>query len=115
MNNNTCVDLLCQNVFPKAACNISKQCRLRCIGHIINLVIKALFFGTNDDAFELKAEIAHFQQDEQAELELWHRKGPIGKLHNIVTYIKQTLQRSEAFSGLQLDGSLELDGLYVIA
>jgi hypothetical protein len=34
-----------------AAMNSGPQTRLRCLGHIINLIVKALLFGTKTSAF----------------------------------------------------------------
>ena len=74
--------------------------RLRCFGHIINLAAKAFLFGKNPNAFEAEANsFIHFWQEEK-KLETWRRLGPIGKLHNIVTYIQKTPQRREAFLNL---------------
>ncbi|KAM4065529.1 transposase-like protein [Hirsutella rhossiliensis] len=51
--------------------------RLRCIGHIINLVVRAVIFGSN--------------------------KGAIGRLHNLATYIRRTDQRRQALRRLQTE------------
>jgi len=61
------------------------QRRLRCFGHIINLTVKALLWGINTDAFELEINSHRELQDETEELEAWRQKGPLGKLHNIIT------------------------------
>jgi hypothetical protein len=56
-----------------------------CIGHIINLVAHEVLFGTNVEAFEL--ELESNVTAEVVELATWRRKGPIGKLHNLIRYI----------------------------
>jgi len=61
------------------------QRRLRCFGHIINLTVKALLWGINTDAFELEINSHRELQDETEGLEAWRQKGPLGKLHNIIT------------------------------
>jgi hypothetical protein len=58
--------------------------RLRCAGHIINLVAKALLFGDNIGTFEAEVNTPKELIDE---LKLWRKRGPIGKIYNIVTYI----------------------------
>lgn len=74
----------------------------RCFGHTLNLSAKALLFGHNVEAFEeqLSGEVAL----SEAEYTLWRRKGPVGKLHNLVvdvqrsdqlTYLLRSIQRSE--------------------
>jgi hypothetical protein len=56
-----------------------KQRRVRCIGHIINLVVRALLFGKDD-----KLEQQFYDGDHTAvsEHEEWRKRGPVGKLHN---------------------------------
>ncbi|ODA77193.1 hypothetical protein RJ55_06820 [Drechmeria coniospora] len=83
--------------------------RGRCFGHTLNLSAKALLFGHKVEAFEeqlsgaaaLSAGAAALSE---AEHELWRRKGPVGKLHNLVadvrrsdhlTYLLRSVQRAE--------------------
>src|SRR5437667_2998234 len=75
--NDVCVSLLCRKLNIAA----EKTRRLRCTGHVLNLVVKAFLFGTDVEAFEIEAHTVYETQDELAELELWRRKGPVGKLH----------------------------------
>ena len=56
--------------------------RLHCMGHI-NLVVKALLFRREKLALETTVE----------ELTAWRKLGPIGKLHNLVHYIRASPQR----------------------
>jgi hypothetical protein len=76
-----------------------KERRLRYTSHIINLVARQILFGADPDAFELEANVA---KDELEDLQLWRKKGPIGKLHNIVKYIKDSDQRIKRFERYQL-------------
>ena len=71
--------------------------RLRCFGHIINLVVKALLFGTNLSAFEKDLDRA---SDHEA-FDLWRKQGAIGRLHNLVTYISRSDQRTRNFIAVQ--------------
>lgn len=71
--------------------------RLRCFGHIVNLVVKVLLFGTNLSAFEKDLDRA---SDNEA-FDLWRQQGSIGHLHNIVTYISRSNQRIRAFKAVQ--------------
>ena len=72
--------------------------RLRCFGHVINLVVKAFLWGTDAEAFQ--SEIISYQQQEREveELETWRRKGPLGKLHNIIVWISRSPQRRDRFA-----------------
>ena len=76
-----------------------KERRLRCAGHIINLVARQILFGTDPDTFELEVNIA---KDEADDLLLWRKKGPVGKLHNVIKYIKDSEQRRKRFERYQL-------------
>ena len=71
----------------------AQQHRLRCNGHIINLSVRAFLFGS------LPEDIP--ENDEEgpttAELQRWRKMGPLGKLHNIVVYIKASSQRTQVF------------------
>jgi hypothetical protein len=64
--------------------------RLRYLGHIINLGAKTFLFGQNPDAFVKEVIVADDIDDELKALKIWKAKGPIGKLHNVVVYIRRT-------------------------
>jgi hypothetical protein len=76
--------------------------RGRCFGHTLNLSAKVLLFGHNVEAFE--EQLSSAAALSEAEHALWRRKGPVGKLHNLVvevrrsdqlTYLLRSIQRSE--------------------
>jgi hypothetical protein len=71
--------------------------RLRCLGHVINLAAKAFLFGTEFDAFERDVESTKEKSELLQELMLWRKRGPVGRLHNIITYICRSPQRRETF------------------
>jgi hypothetical protein len=48
-SNDTCL----QAFFPNATPHNLKERRLRCWGHILNLIVKAFLFRKNADAFEI--------------------------------------------------------------
>jgi hypothetical protein len=74
-----------------------KSYRLRCLGHIINLVVKALLFGNRSPslqkALEDSSDADHFK--------IWRAQGAIGRLHNLVTYIARSESRLRAFEAAQ--------------
>lgn len=72
--------------------------RLRCMGHIINLVAREALFGEDVDVFEVETAA---RQDLVDQLAIWRRKGPIGRLHNLVTWIYQSPQRRTRFHDAQ--------------
>jgi hypothetical protein len=90
-NNDTCMQNLGLelNFDPKFR-------RLRCAGHMINLMAKQVLFGKDADVFDLEAAslgAASFEKD----LDLWRREGPIGKLHRIINWIYKSSQRKTRF------------------
>jgi DNA-binding helix-hairpin-helix protein with protein kinase domain len=75
--NQACLRLLAEDL----AFDASKR-HVLCIGHVINL--------------------EHAVTAEAVELAAWRRKGPIGKLHNIIRYILHSSERQDAFLALQI-------------
>ena len=110
-SNDVCVKLLSRQ-FDYAFAPIER--RLRCFGHIVNLVVKALLFGKNCEIFEKDVNFAYERQDESKQLIEWRKRGPVKKLHNIVTRIRTTPQRIAFFKSLQR-GAEEVQSLLVIS
>ncbi|RKK67065.1 hypothetical protein BFJ69_g14847 [Fusarium oxysporum] len=71
--------------------------RMRCFGHILNLVAQAFLYGDDAASFELQSEAYDMLELVEEDLEHWRAKGPVGKLHNIVKFIRASPQRTEAF------------------
>lgn len=93
-NNATCISALAEE-FQFSA----KSRWIRCSGHILNLVAQSILFGNDVDALEV--ELLSTQDEESRHMDVWRRKGPCGKLHNIVKYIKRSPQRIEQFEDIQ--------------
>ncbi|GAB7322858.1 hypothetical protein MBLNU13_g05416t1 [Cladosporium sp. NU13] len=72
--------------------------RIMCIGHVINLVAQECLWGSDVAAFEEGLENV---TAEQLELIEWRRRGPIGKLHNLIRYICHSSKRRDLFSQIQ--------------
>jgi len=110
----------------------SKQ-RLRCAGHIINLVCKAILYGCDVDC--IKQALSDSQSDETSDLRLpavtsfeailrgkedyttlqaWRKKGPIGKLHNLVFHATRTPARREFFKSKQKEAYGDTKRLYAL-
>ncbi|KAF4546956.1 Hypothetical protein D9617_87g078070 [Elsinoe fawcettii] len=83
--------------------------RVGCAGHITNLVAKAVMLGgTSNDSLEaFEVDLKEDAQEERAELLQWRKAGPVGKLHNIVTFINRSPQRIQAFIALEHEGGHE--------
>ncbi|KAM4063352.1 restless-like transposase [Hirsutella rhossiliensis] len=76
-----------------------KKRRVRCFGHVLNLVVKALLFGHKSDAFE--AKINGEPVLDAVQHEIWRKKGPVGKLHNLVHWIHQSDKLTYRLRALQ--------------
>ena len=101
--------------------------RLRCACHIINLVCKAILYGVDtdcvDDALEqddeqgVPSKLSQFEnllrtKDELAKLLAWRKKGPIGKLHNLVVHARTTPSRRQFFKSKQREVTADGERLY---
>ena len=96
-NNNTamrCIQTYLRNHSPEIPFNPVTR-RLRCFGHVINLVVKAFLWREDPEAFEI--EVTNYQtlEKEQEELLAWRKKGPCGKLHNLLVYVTRSPQRRD--------------------
>jgi hypothetical protein len=85
-NNDTCIEELAKQ-YP----TVTQQSRLRCVGHILNLIVKALLFGQG--VSKLEKELCGASDDER--FEIWRKQSFIGKLHNFCVWINRSDQRRE--------------------
>ena len=81
--------------------------RLRCLGYIINLSAKAFLYSKEEGSFDFKVnKISKIKFDLRQAfkfLMFWCKKGPIGKLHNLIIWICATPQRRKAFKKITSD------------
>ncbi|OWT42267.1 restless-like transposase [Pochonia chlamydosporia 170] len=93
-NNDTAMEIIGRNLGFDPI-----QRRIRCTGHILNLVVKALLFGKDVEAFEeslVKGELlARAAHDE------WMKKGPVGKAHNFVVWLHRSDMLTQLLRQLQ--------------
>lgn len=88
--------------------NLSSSNRIRCAGHIINLVVKATLYGKGVGQFENNlAEASPAQQ-----YELFRSQGVVGKLHNFVNAVCASHKRRELFQSVQKELRDDDDALY---
>ncbi|KAF4473657.1 putative AC9 transposase [Colletotrichum fructicola Nara gc5] len=99
-SNDTCIASLIPRLEPSAKKKQDAQARrIRCFGHILNLVSKALF-GKDSESFERQSDAYVLLQQDEADLKHWRKAGPIGKLHNIVKFVRASPQRTQRFKNL---------------
>jgi hypothetical protein len=57
---------------------------VRCISHVVNIVVKQMLYGKNPDAFEKEVfEGLHTAANEH---EVWRMRGSVGKWHNFAVW-----------------------------
>jgi hypothetical protein len=80
--------------------------RGRCLAHILNLAARDFLYGNDPDLFlkKVAGEEAIMTADQlrvaQSE---WRTKGALGKLHNLIIYIRSSPQRKEVFRQVVVD------------
>lgn len=85
-NNDTCIQELAKQ-YP----TIKRESRLRCVGHMLNIIVKALLFGQG--VSKLEQQLRGASDDER--FEIWRKHSCIGKLHNFCVWINRSDQRRE--------------------
>ncbi|RKK93257.1 hypothetical protein BFJ68_g15625 [Fusarium oxysporum] len=85
-NNDTCIQELAEQ-YP----TIKHESRLRCVGHMLNIIVKALLFGQG--VSKLEEQLCGAPDDER--FEIWRKHSCIGKLHNFCVWINRSDQRRQ--------------------
>ncbi len=109
-DNSSTNDTLCRTISAYLAeehridWNVSQN-RIRCQGHILNLVVQAYLFNGDEEEEEMasydKDELSNEHQDEKEAKERRNRiraqMGAMGKLHNLVIHIRASAGRMREF------------------
>lgn len=100
-NTDTCIEALAE-LYP--IIDVGEQ-RLRCPGHVINLVVKALFCSDGLASFQKEPA----ETNEAAQYTLWHKQGAIGTLRKIVRCITRSGKRRAASNSEQREVANKLE------
>jgi hypothetical protein len=92
-SNDVCIDLVLSKLYPDMNAKQRLRRRLRCLGHVVNLAAQALLFGKQSQETLDELEFAYRKRDFEAIAKAWRKQGVLGRLHNIVRYIRMTPQR----------------------
>ena len=92
-SNDTCVDLVLRKLYPEMSARQRRRRRLRCLGHVINLVAQAFLLGKQYQETLDQLELAYRRHDFDSIAKVWRKQGVLGRLHNIIRYIRMTPQR----------------------
>jgi len=105
-NNDTALQWLNQRICEEGGngFDVSDR-RLRCFAHDMQIAIKGLLFGPKVKELETYQATANVTDEEKAEWMRikWRGFGAIGKLHNIVKYIRVSPKRRAGFKTLLQD------------
>ena len=83
-NNDVCIDILFQELFPSMTAKQRKKRRLRCAGHIIILCAHAFLMGKDAQKIARQMDTALREGDLKKVGELWRQRGALGRLHNVI-------------------------------
>jgi hypothetical protein len=112
--NDTCINSVLQALYPNMSEKQRRRRRLRCFGHIVNLCAQAFLIGKDAEKVCKDLDAAYREGDMKRIKELWRKRGAIGKLHNIIRYIRASPQRRQFFRSIICGGELsEFDSLEV--
>jgi len=113
--NDTAVSAILGGLHPTLTKKQRSAFRIRCLGHNINLCAHALIFGKGrGDRREAFAR-AERKGDESDLASVWRQIGAVGRLHNIVKYIRWSPQRREEFANCIQGGEIaDFDHLELI-
>jgi len=70
--------------------------RLRCIGHIINLIAESYIFRQDTSTWEDNFKKAGPRERRK----LWRQRGELRKLHNLVVHVVVSSKRTDLFKKL---------------
>jgi hypothetical protein len=108
----------------------AKKQRIRCHGHVINLVVQAFLFADSREAS--RAAVEQIEDDDEAAFGSdflsgfqtqkalgWRRLGPLGKVHNIAIHLRDSDYRWNSFKrragrGLPMDNDTRWNSWFTL-
>lgn len=99
-NNDTAMDHLSELLHKKGVKFNAEWRRIRCFGHILNLIARTLLYGQEADRIEVQTQLLQDQSEAQ-EIAAWDACGVVGRLHNIVKWIRKSPQRNGRWMNCQ--------------
>jgi len=73
LSNDTAVDLILKTLYPKMSEKQRKRCRLRYLGHVVNLAAQAFLLGKKADTTLEELELAYSRHDFNLITKIWRR------------------------------------------
>jgi hypothetical protein len=96
-SNDVAVAIVLKKLMPYASEKQQARRRLNCLGHIINLAAQVFILGKDAEKTLAELELLELVGNFTAIEKTWRRNGVLGKLHNLVKYIRMTPQRRQEF------------------
>ena len=113
-SNDTCVSYVLRKQNQRITKKQIARRRIRCLGHVINLCAQAFLIGKDAEKVCKQLESALKDGDFKKIRALWRKRGSIGRLHNVIRYIRANPQRRNRFAKIVEGGELaKFDGLQV--
>jgi hypothetical protein len=95
-----------QSIRPKKAKKAALRKRwVRCLAHTLNLISQAFLFGQDPEKFLMNTDGAELRGDLDVLIELWRKRGFIGKISNIVRYIRRSPKQRAEFERIRVNDS----------
>lgn len=88
--------------------SVDSGSRLRCTGHVLNLIVKAILYGDGVSGF--KREIIGCR--DECAFELWWKFRALRKVHNTVKHIMRSDQQKQKFMDYQGPDSGDDEALF---
>lgn len=103
-NNDTCVEAIMKKLHPEFSEKQRRRRRLRCLGHVINLAAQVFILGKNAENVLTEMQLHEIRGDFDALQKKWKENGALGRLHNLVKYIRMTPERRAEFRKCVVEG-----------
>ncbi|KZL66453.1 transposase-like protein [Colletotrichum incanum] len=106
-SNDTCLNAFYPRIEASMTGSDVTARRMRCYGHILNLVARAFLFGADLETFEAESEFYQEVGRHEEDLRMWRKLGAVGRLRNIVLFVRASPQRSERYrrAAAEIDGA----------
>lgn len=101
--NDTAVDHILCSLYPEMSEKARKRRRLRCLAHVTNLVAKAFLLGQKAEEVVDELLIAEHHFDLEKISRVWKKNGVLGRLQNLIRYIRLSPQRRQKFKRCAVD------------
>jgi hypothetical protein len=96
-SNDTAVDAILRKLHPSMSKANRDARRLRCFGHCVNLAAQTFLLGKSAEKTLNELALQQTEEDYGEMSRTWRKFGVLGRLHNILKYIRMAPQRLQEF------------------